>query len=263
MRISIIGCGWLGLPLGEHLAQAGLTVLGSTTREEKLPELAAAGIEGYQFSLTPMPTGKNFNALFDTDLLLINIPPGRKRNPPEYYEEQVKYLHYLINQHKVPRVIFVSSTSYYPNTGGTVNTETPHDFNQGSSKAVVQGEKQIAKVEADLLILRCGGLMGGNRIPGRWFAGKPTQGADNPVNYIHRDDLIHIIHELIDKRTWQQPVMNIVNPQHPTRREVHEAMAKKYGFESPVWQAPHKSAHKVVSSDITDFSLKYPSPLDY
>lgn len=263
MRISIIGCGWLGLPLGEHLAKAGHTVLGSTTREEKLPDLAATGIEGYLFKLEPMPSGKNFNALFDTDLLIVNIPPGRKRNPPEFYEEQVKYLHYLIDQHKVPKVIFVSSTSYYPSTNAEVNVNTPYDFDRGSSRAVVQGEKQIAKIKSSLLILRCGGLMGGDRIPGRWFAGKPTKGAQTPVNYIHRDDLVAVIHQLSTAGSWDKPIMNLVNTAHPTRKAVHEAMAKKYGFAPPLWQDPALIPHKIVSSDLTGFSLKYPSPLDY
>lgn len=263
MRISIIGCGWLGLPLGQHLAKQGHDVLGSTTSSEKLDSLREAGIKPYLLKLVPMPTGHYFNALFETELLFINIPPGRRRNTPEYYEEQVKYLTYLINQHNVPRVLFVSSTSYYPNTNDWVDTSTAYDFDRGSSRAVVQGEKQIRKANSDLLILRCGGLMGGERIPGRWFAGKPTTGAQNKVNYIHRDDIITVVQELIGAQKWQQSIMNLVNPQHPTRKEVHEAMAQKYGFEAPLWQNPDTTSHKLVKSDIADFSLPYPSPLDY
>lgn len=263
MRISIIGCGWLGLPLGEHLAKNGHEVAGSTTSPEKLTLLEKAGITPFLFKLEPMPAGKEFNALFNTDILFVNIPPGRKRNPPEFYEEQIKYLTYLINQHSVPRVIFISSTSYYPSINGPVSIDTPYDFEKGSGKAVVQAEKQISKVQSELLILRCGGLMGGNRIPGRWFAGKPTTGADTPVNYIHRDDIIRLVEELISQNNWPQGLMNVVNPLHPTRREVHEAMAAKYNFEIPLWQEPHLITHKVVQSSLEPSVLKYISPLDY
>jgi len=263
MRISIIGCGWLGLPLGEHLAQCGYEVSGSTTSPDKLPLLQKTGITPFLFKLEPMPAGKDFNALFNTDLLFVNIPPGRKKNPPEFYEEQIKYLTYLINQHKVPRVIFISSTSYYPSTNSPVSVDTPYDFAQGSGKAVVQAEKQISKVQSELLILRCGGLMGGNRIPGRWFAGKLTTGAHTPVNYIHRDDIIALVPELISQSDWDQTVMNVVNPLHPTRKEVHEAMAAKYDFEVPIWQDPSLNKHKLVESSLDPTLLKYPSPLDY
>lgn len=263
MQVSIIGCGWLGLPLGSSLASKGYTVKGSTTHSEKLPHLKKAGITPYLFELVPMPAGKEFNRLFQTDLLFVNIPPGRKRNRPEFYEEQIKYLSYLINQHQVPRVIFVSSTSYYPNTNDWVDTQTPYDFTNGSSRAVVQAEKQVAKINAELLILRCGGLMGGERIPGRWFSGKETSGATTPVNYIHRDDVIHVVETLISQKTWDQPIMNLVCPEHPSRQLVHKAMAKKYNFAPPVWQAPELTAHKLVKSDFNDFKLKYASPLEF
>ena len=263
MRISIIGCGWLGLPLGQKLAAAGHEVLGSTTREEKLGELTEAGIQAFQFQLSPMPMGRDFNALFKTDLLIANIPPRRKTQTPDFYEEQIKYLCYLVDQHKVPRVIFVSSTSYYPNTNDWVDVNTAPDLDNGSTRAVVQGEMQISKTKADLLILRCGGLMGGQRIPGRWFAGKPTKGADTPVNYIHLIDLIGVIQQLAERDDWEQKVMNLVSPEHPTRREVHEAMAAKYGFEPPQWQEPAIIPHKRVKSDIASFALRLPSPLDY
>ena len=207
--------------------------------------------------------GKAFNELFKTDLLIVNVPPKRKTQSPDFYEEQVKYLCYLANQHEVPKMIFVSSTSYYPNTNGWVDHQTMPDFDRGSGKAVVQGEKQIGKFEGELLILRCGGLMGGQRIPGRWFGGKPTKGGQTPVNYIHREDLIQVISHLAGQDAWEQKVMNVVGPAHPVRKEVHEAMAKKYGFEHPQWQEPEIIPHKIVKSDLEDFPLKYPSPLDY
>ncbi len=263
MRISIIGCGWLGLPLGQHLAQRGHEVLVSTTRKEKLESLSQAGIKGYLLKLNPMPIGESFNELFDTDLLIINIPPGRRTQSPEFYEEQVKYLAYLANQHKVPRIIFVSSTSYYPNTKDWVDPQTLPDLDNGSSKAVVQGEKQIKKVDAKLLITRIGGLMGAGRIPGRWFAGKPTKGAQTPVNYIHQADLIDVITSLAEQAEWEKDVMNLVCPEHPLRQEVHEAMAKKYGFEPPQWQSPEVIPHKLVKSDIAHFDLTYPNPKEF
>lgn len=263
MRISIIGCGWLGLPLGQQLAAEGHLVSGSTTREEKMPRLREAGIKAYRFQLAPMPMGMAFNELFKTDLLIVNIPPKRKTHSPEFYEEQIKYLCYLANQHRVPRVIFVSSTSYYPNTNGSVDIHTASDLDLGSSKAVVQGEKQIGKYEGELLILRCGGLMGGQRIPGRWFGGKPTKGGQTPVNYIHREDLIKVLSHLAKQEIWERKVMNLVGPAHPVRKAVHEAMADKYSFEPPLWQEPEIIPHKIVKSDLEDFPLKYPSPLDY
>ncbi len=260
-KISIIGCGWLGFSLGEALVQSGYEVIGSTTTEDKLQKLTDAGIQPVLFRLEPMPMGKDFNQLFDADLLIVNIPPGRKTNPPHYYEEQIKYLKYQLKHAGIRRVIFISSTSYYPNTNDVVTTDTAFDYEAGSSEAVVKGEQQITQIEQDLVILRCGGLMGGDRIPGRWFSGKETKGADTLVNYIHRDDVIKVIQEFIKKWPEAKRTMNLVSDDHPTRKEVHETMARQYGFEPPVWIAPEKVASKVVESDFKNWNLK--SPLAY
>ena len=48
--VSIIGCGWLGLPLAEFLVQQGFHVRGSTTRAEKLKPLEEKGIEAFQIT---------------------------------------------------------------------------------------------------------------------------------------------------------------------------------------------------------------------
>ena len=100
MKISIIGCGWLGLPLGKFLAEQGHELLGSTTSEEKLALIEEAGVQPVLMKLSPMPMGKNFNKLFESELLIVNIPPRRKKNPPEYYMEQIKFLRYLVDNLK-------------------------------------------------------------------------------------------------------------------------------------------------------------------
>lgn len=263
MKIGVIGCGWLGLPLAASLVKIGHTVIGSTTQESKLASLSSKGIDPILFKLDPMPLGIDFNKLFQVDLLIINIPPGRKKNTPEFYEEQIKYLKYQLQSSGVKRVIFVSSTSYYPNINEIVDTKTASDTSKGSSKAVVQGEKQINEISQDLIILRCGGLMGGDRIPGKWFSGKPTAGANNPVNYIHQEDVFGVISGFVENWPGEnsKKVLNLVSPVHPTRMEVHEKMAQKYGFEPPIWDGLPLTPSKIVDSDFKSFNLK--SPLDF
>lgn len=265
MKISIVGCGWLGLPLGSRLVQNGHEVLGSTTSIEKFQIIKNAGISPFLLKLDPMPMGENFNQLFQTDLLIVNIPPGRKTNTPAFYEEQIKYLRYLIDQHQVPKVIFISSTSYYPDTNQIVNEQYLYDLENGSNLAVVQAEKQICQSSVDIIMLRCGGLMGDNRIPGKWFAGKTTNGANTPVNYIHRDDVIGIITFLIDKKVTNT-TLNLVCPEHPNKREVCEISSKKYGFEIPEWVEPARIASKIVDSTKLQklgYQFIYNSPLQF
>jgi len=56
-RVTICGCGWLGLPLGKFLVGKGFDVKGSTTREEKFSQLQEAGIQPFRVSLDPSFSG--------------------------------------------------------------------------------------------------------------------------------------------------------------------------------------------------------------
>ncbi len=42
----------------------------------------------------------------------------------------------------------------------------------GTSRAILQAEQLVQESEKDWIILRCGGLMGYNRIPGKYVAGR-------------------------------------------------------------------------------------------
>ena len=75
--ISVLGCGWLGLPLTRFLLDKGYKVKGSTATPEKLDELESSGIEPYHITLTP-EINDDYNPEFlNTDILIINFPPER------------------------------------------------------------------------------------------------------------------------------------------------------------------------------------------
>jgi 3-hydroxyisobutyrate dehydrogenase-like beta-hydroxyacid dehydrogenase len=46
-KISILGCGWLGLPLAKAIVENGFSVKGSTTSTDKLTALENAGINSW------------------------------------------------------------------------------------------------------------------------------------------------------------------------------------------------------------------------
>ena len=111
--ISILGCGWLGMPLGERLVNSGYHVKGSTTREEKMPAIIAAGMEPYIIGLSPESEG-DIESFLDTDILFINIPPGKGDGLPGFYLRQMQALLERVVQSRVRKVILISATSVYP-----------------------------------------------------------------------------------------------------------------------------------------------------
>ena len=53
MTVSVLGCGWLGAPLGSYLVEKGLEVKGSTTKAGKMRLIGLDGIDPYLIKLQP------------------------------------------------------------------------------------------------------------------------------------------------------------------------------------------------------------------
>ncbi|UJP66305.1 Rossmann-fold NAD(P)-binding domain-containing protein [Mongoliitalea daihaiensis] len=265
-RVSIIGFGWLGLPLGKYLQSIGYSVKGSATSKEKVDKLRQEGLTTYLFNLNPHPTGEGFNELFQTDILFINIPPRTRQLPATFHPEQIKYLRALIDQYGIKQVVYVSATSVYPDTNQVWQESDPLNSTNTGNLSLYQAEQLLLDdKQCDLTIIRFGGLLGVNRIPGRYFSGKEQVQGDSPVNYIHREDAVGLAAFILEQSIWNE-LINGVCPIHPLRKEVYEKNAADLGFLPPASyaqvQEPWKeiSAAKIVS---LGYQFKIPNPLDF
>ena len=80
MKVSILGCGWLGFPLAKKLIEIGFEVKGSTTSENKLAVLKSNKIAPYLLELSETKIGESItDFLHDSDILIIDIPPGLRK----------------------------------------------------------------------------------------------------------------------------------------------------------------------------------------
>ena len=246
--ISILGCGWLGLPFGKHLVEAGYRVKGSTTSRSKVDTLREAGIVPYIIELTP-DIGSDTKDFFDTDVLLINLPPRNQNGVLDFHEKQLKAVRQAAKGN-VSKVIFISSTAVYPAKNAEV-TES-----DASSSCLSRGGVSLLNMEHlyskdrsfQTTVIRFGGLYGPGRQPGRFLAGKKDlAGAANPINMIHLDDCIGIIRLLIEKNSWGE-AFNASAPSKETRASYYTQAAIELGLEPPTFS--HESApFKKVSSE--------------
>jgi nucleoside-diphosphate-sugar epimerase len=276
MKISIIGCGWLGLPLGAFLVQKNYVVKGSTRTESKLEIIRSKGIEPFLIDLKSIIDHQNhsnhldnLDDFFDTDLLYINIPPTRSNpNIENDYPKWIKFLIQKCETFGIQKVIFVSSTGVYPNTESIVTEDTSPNPQTASQRAIIQAEKLlISNKNFKTTILRPSGLVGGNRIAGRWFAGKQNvSGGNIPVNLVHLDDCIGVSHEIIRQNMFGE-VLNLCADEHPIKSEFYTAQAEKYGFEKPSFQMEIPQNFKIVDNQKSKQLLNYqylkPSPMDF
>ncbi len=261
--ISIIGCGWFGLPLGKHLVENGYQVNGSTTQSEKLAIIAESGITPFQITLTPKFEGdQNF---FNADIIVINVPPGK--NTEETYQTAMITLRNLVNSGQIHKVILISSTSVYPNTNGVV-TEKDADYKKTPRSGI-----SLLKIEdlwnevSDFKIttLRFAGLYGPNRNPGRFLSNRKATGAQNPVNMVHLTDCIGAVKTVIENNLWGD-VFNICSPIHPSREDFYQKATHKSELPPPIFEEPSTGNFKEISAkkflQASTYNYQFPNPLE-
>jgi nucleoside-diphosphate-sugar epimerase len=263
MKVTIIGCGWLGFPLAQHWLSEGHQVTGTTSTESKIATFESVGINGFLLQFSPTPS-VSLEPILDTDLVVIALPPRAGQMGDDFHVQQVYEIIDSIKKYeKQPKIIYISSTSVYPEN----NRETTEDDIVIENNALIKVENIIKKAGLRYLILRCGGLMGYERNPAKYVANKTTTQGDVPVNYVHRDDVVLMIDTLLKANIWNE-VFNIVAPQHPTRREVYIKAANETGYDLPVFEEPIvPNSFKVISPQKfikkTGYHYKYDNPLDF
>jgi len=266
--ISIIGCGWLGRPLAERLVADGLTVRGTTTSAEKRDALRAAGIKAYQLRFNPEPEGEGLDELLASDAIVIAIPPRAGAQGEACHPAQIRHLTEAIRTSgRQPYLVYVSSTSVYPEVNREVSEDEVVTPEQSAAPALVEAE-QLALALGNATVLRCGGLMGDDRIPAKYVAGKQgiTTGGV-PVNYLHREDGVGILQQLL---TEPRPgeTYNAVAPQHPTREAVYRKSCLEFGYALPTFAEPAEPVpYKIISPakwlQHTGYVFQFPDPLAF
>ncbi|MEY4541432.1 MAG: hypothetical protein RLZZ306_3189, partial [Bacteroidota bacterium] len=233
MKISILGCGWLGLPLGKYLVENGHNVKGSTTSESKLALLLEVGIEPFLLKFSPQIEGDSINHFLNSEVLIICIPPQASKFGEDFHVHQIESLFEYLPLSTIKSIIYTSSTSVYPD----LNREVTEEDEVIENHALIKVENLLKNLPQDVTILRCGGLMGGERIPAKYFAGKTVDTGKIPVNYVHQEDVIHIIRMILEKGFWNE-TFNVVSPEHPIREEIYLKNCEEFGFQKPIFEEP-------------------------
>lgn len=267
--VGIIGLGWTGLPLAQFLKSNSWEVIGSTTSDHKKLDLEQEGLNVVTLKMNPHPEGKGFQKLFQSEYLVINIPPRSRVQSSDFYLEQLKYLKSMINQAGTKKVLFVSSTGIYPTTprAEAYDESFPITRENTGNPTLWDAEQMITNsADFDLTILRFGGLMGDERVPGKYFSGKEQVKGHTRVNYVHQDDAVRLIAWILEHDLWNE-VYNGVAPIHPVKKEIFEKNAKDLNLAPPLsYQSPQPEEDRLIDSKKiiqTGFKFKYPDPLDF
>jgi nucleoside-diphosphate-sugar epimerase len=265
-QISILGCGWLGLPLAKALIINGFSINGSTTSEGKISTLKSLGINPFLVALDSKSiTGAIEEFLDGSETLIIDIPPqlrGKNNDSStsneKIFVEKVKTLILYIEKSAIKNVLFVSSTSVYGEVDGTMTEETIPKPDTESGKQLLESELLLQNnPNFKTTILRFGGLIGEDRNPTKFLAGKVN--LENPnayINFIHQEDCIGIILKIMATDSWDK-IYNGVSPFHPTREAYYTQKATELALPLPQFDHSKPSIGKLILSDKIETVLGY------
>lgn len=259
MNIAILGCGWLGLPLAEHLISKNHLVKGSTTSQEKLTVLEKAGIQPFEIILaSDVIAGAIESFLSETTVLVVAIPPGLRKNPDSDFVSKMSKLISFVEKSAVENVLLVSSTSVFEDDNQTISAKTIPNGKSENAQQLIDVETLFQKNNHfKTTVLRFGGLINEDRHPIRFLAGRTKiANPEAPINLIHLDDCIGIMTQIIEKKFWNQ-CLNAVGNEHPTRKVYYTEMSKLNDLPLPEFANNEASVGKHFESGLLEKELDY------
>lgn len=266
-KVAIVGLGWLGMPLALSLMGRGYKVVGSKTTPDGVEAARMSGIECYRLELTPelICDPDDLEQLLRVDALVITLPARRTVEGSSGYFEAVRMLVDSAMAFGVPRIIFTSSTSVYGETTGTLREDAPLRPNTPSGRVLVELERWLHELpNTSVDILRLAGLVGADRHPGRFLAGKvDVKGGSQGVNLVHQDDVIAAI-QLLLQRPKGGHVYNLCAPGHPVKKAFYPALAEQLHLEPPRFADEVEQDGRLINGNRIcselGFEYQYPDP---
>lgn len=268
-KVAIVGLGWLGMPLALSLSARGWQVTGSKTTLDGVEAARMCGIDSYQLQLTPelICDSEDLDALLNVDALVITLPARRTGDGDDFYLQAVQEIVDSALAHQIPRIIFTSSTSVYGDGEGMVRESTQLAPVTASGRVLKELELWLHDLPGTSVdILRLAGLVGPERHPGRFMAGKTdVANGHHGVNLVHLEDVVSAITLLLQAPKGGH-TYNLCAPVHPTREAFYSQMARQLNLDPPVFREQSQPGHgKLVDGsricNELGFEYQYPNPL--
>ncbi|MDQ6633094.1 MAG: SDR family oxidoreductase [Verrucomicrobiota bacterium] len=202
MRVLIMGCGYVGLPLGAELVRLGHEVFGIRRSEDGVEKLTAVGIKPLIADITNLEKLKNIPADFDWIVNTVSSSKGGVGEYREVYFNGTKNLIEWLAPTPPKKFVYTSSTGVYGQTDASQVKETsPTEPTNETGKILIETEQLLlvafARQNFPAIILRVAGIYGPER--GHLFQqylkneAKIFAQGQRLINMIHRDDLMGAI----------------------------------------------------------------------
>jgi nucleoside-diphosphate-sugar epimerase len=241
MKCLIIGCGYVGLPLGAELVRLGHEVYGLRRTDPAGNELKAAGLRPLVGDVTRPETLAGLPHEFDWVVNCVASRGGGADDYRQIYLHGTRHLIAWLAAAPPKKFVYTSSTSVYGQTDGSPVKETsPTEPLVETAKILRETEKLLLAAVAErkfpAVILRVAGIYG----PGRGHAFKQflknearIEGdGSRCLNMIHRDDLIGCLVAAL-KSGRPGEIYNAVDDEPVTQTNFFQWLAEELGKAPP------------------------------
>lgn len=260
MKMTIIGCGYVGRAIAHRWHQAGHEVTATTTSPEKVPELE-------QVAQIAVLTGDDLEAIrkviAERDVVLLSVAPSQ-RLPGIYrktYLDTAKTLVKALKNSSVQQLIYTGSYSVLGDKGGEwTDEETPPAPVTESGKILYETEQVLLSAQSEAVrvcILRLGGIYGPGRSVVNIF--RPLAGTTRPgdgedySNWVHQGDIVRGIEFARQKQL--QGIYNLVNDVPIKSRELLHRLHEIYGLAPVTWD-PSISSSRSYNARLSNQKIK-------
>ena len=251
MRALIVGCGYVGLPLGIELVRRGHEVFG-LRRNASLGELERHGIKPLTLDITDREAVLKIKEPFDWVVNTVSSTKGGVEDYRAVYLEATRHLIDLFSREPVRRYVSTSSTSVYAQTDGSwVTEESPTEPQSETSQVLVKTEKRLLAAALatnfPAIILRVAGIYGPERghLFQQYLRGEARISGDGSrlLNMIHRDDVVTAIIAALELGEAGR-IYNVADDEPVTQREFFAWLSDQLAMPLPPPSAQQEMPRK-------------------
>jgi len=243
MRVLVVGCGYVGLPLAVELAGQGHEVFGLRRSLPPGTAFQELGITPLRADVTRPESLAGLPCDFDWVVNCVASGGGTEDDYHRlYFEGMLNLVNWLVtgNLHP-PRIVYTSSTGVYgQNDGSIVDESSPTQPTTGTARILVATEQLLLQEgrEKDfpVVVLRAAGIYG----PGRGYLLKQflrgearIEGNGSRIlNMIHLEDLIRAIIAALE-RGRSGEIYNVADDEPVSQKQFFEWLAERLGRPPP------------------------------
>jgi nucleoside-diphosphate-sugar epimerase len=226
-KVVIAGCGFLGEAAAALFSGAGWEVLGLCATPESAARLVG---RPYAIQATDITRPCSFSSPWHGADALIHCASSGRGGAESYRQVYLEGLLNLLTGLQPRRTLFVSSTSVYAQTDGSVVTESSLADPDRETGQILREAEGVALASGGY-VARLSGLYGPGRsvLRRKFLSGEARLEGDGGrwINQIHRDDAAQAVVHLFQQRA-EPGIYNVSDDTPATQREVQGWMAEYF-----------------------------------